>query len=91
MSSERLREAAKVWRERDHEVYDAPISATVADWLTAEADHFDRMANKATALNFLIAGSDADGDMQTWRISLGYQTIEQALAVADAILGKDDQ
>jgi len=56
---------------RAHDKKTNPFEHAVADWLDAEAEYFERMA----------------GGMQTRRITLGYQTIEQALAVADAILG----
>lgn len=106
-SADRLREAARVLRERAtteavlrkgdpyyvtegstfERIMTPDVGLALADWLDGEAKHAELLGLQSAALNFLISTSDGTEHDPRWRVSLGYNTISQALAVADAILG----
>lgn len=80
MSAERLREAAKVLRER------AATEATLRDgypYYTTEASAFERTMHPGVAM---AVADWLDEEASAWDFS-GWQQSDNASAVADAVLG----
>jgi hypothetical protein len=89
----RARVAACTWQDWDEVKADADhiaswhpaVALAVADWLDAEAKEYDRLILASGAVNILLRLSDEPVEA---RLSIGYHTLDQALAVATAYLGE---
>lgn len=85
VSVELLRTAAHKIRETEVAGGDPNETtwAALADWLDAEADEFTKFLTKTLAINLLIDHADEPVEV---RLSLGYNTLARAAAVARAHL-----